>query len=517
MATEVGHRDPYIGEKRRFLRNGHGVYIYENGFFRYEGQWKNGRKHGHGKLVMKDGSYYEGQFVNGEIQGYGYRYYAVSHCKYSGQFYRGEANGKGKMCYRDGSLYEGDWKENKKEGIGTMKYRDSQLFQGAYHQNRRHGMGTMVYVNGDKYHGDWINDRRQGHGTLQMHDGTVYEGQFLNDLIHGQGRMTHASGMAYDGLWSNGAPVTAAAKIIVVTDEKVLDVPQGSNFSIRVECRDEEDEIVQDQGRELQIMAGFKYHKPKEGSALFDMIEDVDDKPIVTPFGYDIVPYPLSEALTEEEDSAEGEDDKKDEEEEGDEEDHEEHDEQHDDLDSEKPSDSLDGLYSFYILKYTQEAEEIQDKGAIPLLPPLPSRRTLDGVYQWTELKLPPAPPMYRPFVIMDGGVKKTKSKPKLDNEDVHGESSNSEDETADSCGRVHSRKSKTSAIDEASARIGEYVIMVQDVTNPPFLGKKLDPAFILVKVTKPKKVKKEKEKQPKWDTQKHIARSLFRSADGSS
>lgn len=44
----------------------------------------------------------------------------------------------------------------------------------------------------------------------------------------------------------------------------------------------------------------------------------------------------------------------------------------------------------------------------------------------------------------------------------------------------------------------GEYVIMVQDITNPPFLGKKLDPAFLLVKVTKPKKVKKEKEKQPK-------------------
>ena len=25
---------------------GHGVYIYENRFFRYEGQWENGRKHG---------------------------------------------------------------------------------------------------------------------------------------------------------------------------------------------------------------------------------------------------------------------------------------------------------------------------------------------------------------------------------------------------------------------------------------------------------------------------------------
>lgn len=36
----------YQGEMQNNLRNGFGIYVYENKFFRYEGEWKNGRKHG---------------------------------------------------------------------------------------------------------------------------------------------------------------------------------------------------------------------------------------------------------------------------------------------------------------------------------------------------------------------------------------------------------------------------------------------------------------------------------------
>jgi hypothetical protein len=39
---------------------------------------------------------------------------------------------------------------------------------------------------------------------------------------------------------------------------------------------------------------------------------------------------------------------------------------------------------------------------------------------------------------------------------------------------------------------------MVHDVTNPPFMGKTLDPAFILMKLKKPKREKKPKEVKPK-------------------
>ncbi len=65
---------------------------------------------------MADGSYYEGEFIHGEIEGHGTRYHAMSDNKYSGQFHMGEMHGQGVMNYKDGSIYEGDWFRNLRQG-----------------------------------------------------------------------------------------------------------------------------------------------------------------------------------------------------------------------------------------------------------------------------------------------------------------------------------------------------------------------------------------------------------------
>ena len=41
----------YVGETKNNVRNGFGVYVFENKFFRYEGEWKNGKKHGKFKYL----------------------------------------------------------------------------------------------------------------------------------------------------------------------------------------------------------------------------------------------------------------------------------------------------------------------------------------------------------------------------------------------------------------------------------------------------------------------------------
>ena len=71
---------------------------------------------GHGRLSMADGSYYEGEFKNGEIEGHGYRYYNLTGNMYTGQFHMGELHGQGVMKYSDSSVYEGEWCRNDKEG-----------------------------------------------------------------------------------------------------------------------------------------------------------------------------------------------------------------------------------------------------------------------------------------------------------------------------------------------------------------------------------------------------------------
>ena len=71
---------------------------------------------GHGKLIMRDGSYYEGSFENGEIKGEGVRYWSHDGKLYRGSFSSGECHGQGVVEYKDGSTYEGQFEHNKREG-----------------------------------------------------------------------------------------------------------------------------------------------------------------------------------------------------------------------------------------------------------------------------------------------------------------------------------------------------------------------------------------------------------------
>lgn len=68
---------------------------------------------------MKDNSFYEGEFKDGEITGHGFKYWSSSRNTYSGQFYMGELEGDGVMRYLDGSVYEGQWRNNKREGLSA--------------------------------------------------------------------------------------------------------------------------------------------------------------------------------------------------------------------------------------------------------------------------------------------------------------------------------------------------------------------------------------------------------------
>ncbi|KAK7115210.1 hypothetical protein V1264_001128 [Littorina saxatilis] len=565
MATNTARREPYIGEKRNFKREGYGVYVYENQYFRYEGEWKNGKKHGHGKLLMKDGTYYEGQFVNGEINGHGFKYFSFSHCKYTGQFLDGEMHGYGVMQYKDGSIYEGHWHKNKKQGFGVLRTSSKAVYEGTFSGHQRNGEGSQTYDNGDRYEGYWVMDKRHGHGELYCADFSYYVGQFAEDMFHGEGKMQHASGMLYFGQWLHGFPSRLATKLKLIVEESPLVIRQGQPFKIAVKCLDDEDnEVEEDQGREIQVMAGFKYIPPKQGSVLFDMIEDVEEKPIPTPFGYEVVSYPLTDQLSEEEVTAEddkGEKSARDDDGEGEGGDIAEAGEGEEEGGKEVTGLSMeDGTATDLMQPPEPAASPSQDPAntelategtgnpcaitpveTTPLPPPVSTRRTEGGYVEWNNLQLSPPPPLYRPFVALDEDKKSNK---KLSLKDKFGKGSTGVPEGCEvdvtPAGSTlvawESKVSKLSSVDNPSkqarsrkgstskskskkgskvkdqeeliptpepvleldeetpkietvARPGEYVLMVQDVTNPPFLGTRLEPVFLMLKLKRPKKI----------------------------
>ncbi|XP_075697070.1 MORN repeat-containing protein 1 isoform X2 [Rhinoderma darwinii] len=291
----------YVGDVKKQLRHGYGIYVYANSFFRYEGEWKDGKKHGHGKLLFRDGSYYEGEFVRGEITGNGLRYWATRGNTYSGEFQDGELHGHGVMKYKDGERYEGEFVFGIREGHGLLVDKDGRTYSGAFHNNRKHGDGQMTFQNSDHYEGNWVLDQRQGHGVLHCVDGTIYEGQWRNDVFSGQGTMIHCSGVIYDGPWINGRPADVAKKITIM-GEDIIELVQGSPATFHVQLRKEDDEIADNEnGRVLRISAGIKHIPSAKSQAtnILELIEDFEDKPIQTPFGYECINYPMS-YLTEE-------------------------------------------------------------------------------------------------------------------------------------------------------------------------------------------------------------------------
>ncbi|XP_052230156.1 MORN repeat-containing protein 1-like isoform X2 [Dreissena polymorpha] len=532
MATKVERRDKYSGDKHKCIREGVGSYEYDNKFFKYEGQWKNGKKHGTGKLTFQDGSYYEGTFVGGEITGFGTRYFAVSGCKYQGQFVKGEFHGKGRMLWPDGSIYEGQWENNRRQGFGVMKsVKENCMYKGSYVMNKRQGQGTMIYPlsclkslqsKGDRYDGDWLNDMRNGDGDMKFVDGTVYEGQFVDDSFNGEGVMRHCSGLMYRGLWFNGNPTVLPSRIVIITStgKDCIEVVQGQPFNISIQCVDSNGTIIEaDSGREIRISAGFKHLQAKKGTAIFDLIEEYEEKPMNTPY-YPVLQYPLTDFLAEEE---KAEEDLK-----------EENDDTFDDQeparsaeDDPKDTPSLEeggegkgetegeggeqpntpgdrlptagegtlerqnSIISIAETTISMAPEAVDTKDSRPLPPPVANKRTEKGLCEWTNIMLAPAPPRFPPFVAMDEEERKIRAR-----QDKQDGLKNRKQRSV--IGLIEAKRMKRLLPDERFARIGEYVLMIHDITSPPFMEQTLEPAFILVKHLRPKREKKPKEVKPK-------------------
>jgi hypothetical protein len=109
--------------------NGYGIYLYQSGM-QYEGEWKNGRRHGKGTLTYPEIYTYTGEWKNNKEDGYG----GIVHNLYTyvGEWKRGSKNGKGSITYKNGIQFNGDFKDGYKHGQGTMTYPDGRILKGEW-------------------------------------------------------------------------------------------------------------------------------------------------------------------------------------------------------------------------------------------------------------------------------------------------------------------------------------------------------------------------------------------------
>jgi len=253
--------DSYIGEKRKEIRHGFGTYVYKKGSFcvRYEGEWKDGEKHGKGKMFFSDGSVYSGDFREGEMTGYGTRKY--TNRSYTGEFLLGEYHGEG--IYTDKNVtYEGSFRRNKRDGTGKLTNRSNgTVYDGKFSAHRKHGYGVEISPD-ERYEGMYVRGVREGHGTLKnLVTNVRYEGNFSQGRRQGIGKQFDPkTNITYEGRFFENKQffISTSAKCVEEVDTTIeighnLKVPNLS-FKILGKCNgieeNEEEEKEQEEKNE---------------------------------------------------------------------------------------------------------------------------------------------------------------------------------------------------------------------------------------------------------------------------
>ena len=117
---------------------------------KYDGEWKDGNKHGKGIFTWPDGEKYEGEWKDGKF------------------------HGRGIYTWPDGTKYDGEWKDDKKHGKGVYTFHSGAKYEGEFKDDKYHGIGVYTYSDGEKYEGEF-KDGERWTGTYYSKDGTTSE------------------------------------------------------------------------------------------------------------------------------------------------------------------------------------------------------------------------------------------------------------------------------------------------------------------------------------------------------
>jgi len=190
----------YIGDFAGDSRTGTGKIIYKNKDY-YKGSFLLNKREGKG-FLRTDQIEYKGEFVNDKIHGLGEMFFGEGkNLIYNGNFKEGIKHGKGELTTPDNKKIKTTWKEGKKNGRFVLKSPDSYA-EGVFENDELKGDITTKFNNGDIYVGNSLNAYREGKGRMVWANHKTlkyYEGNFLKNKMHGFGLLELKNGLIYEG------------------------------------------------------------------------------------------------------------------------------------------------------------------------------------------------------------------------------------------------------------------------------------------------------------------------------
>ena len=146
------------------------------------------RPEGYGTLQRGTATGYQGQWHKGRPEGWG-TWQQGDSC-YKGEWKNGLRHGRGKLTLKaDSTTYSGYWRKGRREGFGTLTNRQGCTWSGTWHADTL-AYGTQTDSR-DTYTGQFARNRQQP----------------PRPIPHGFGIYTTADGTGrYEGNWKNGQP-----------------------------------------------------------------------------------------------------------------------------------------------------------------------------------------------------------------------------------------------------------------------------------------------------------------------
>jgi len=157
--------------------SGYGLMAYTNGDI-YEGYFKQGKRHGNGRLITATGDILVGMWQTEAFSGWG------------------------NCTYADGSMKTGHWIGWKLHGLGQVIEKSS-ISMGAFEGDKMSGTGLQYTSNSDFIFGTWRNGTVHG-PTLESREGNILLGNYELGELQGNVTCIEASGVRYVGQWNKG-------------------------------------------------------------------------------------------------------------------------------------------------------------------------------------------------------------------------------------------------------------------------------------------------------------------------
>ena len=192
--------------------NGKAIFYYNNKLntIKYNGDWLNGIMEGYGIYYTYDNKLlYKGNFKNNKFNNKGILYFKNGTIEYNGNFLDNNYNGYGKLYDTNKHLiYEGNFKNNLFEDKGIIYHKNKNIhYEGLFKNDLYNGYGVLYDFNKNKiYEGEFTNGIYNGYGLLYDEEtkNKIYEGNFLNGFYNGEGSLFDNNIIVYKGKFKDG-------------------------------------------------------------------------------------------------------------------------------------------------------------------------------------------------------------------------------------------------------------------------------------------------------------------------